>query len=153
LSLRASCFCVLSMNSLIPQSQSQYESGSESEPQSESESQPEFGPFCVECHVDTSRIFHKSGECPECFVDRLDGVLEMLDARRTQYLNGSNRDVERHAKRIKSKRAFILQTGGTSKKRDTRLFDQLIESLEELDSVLPELEDEQEWLPEKIQKV
>jgi hypothetical protein len=133
------------MNSLISQSESQRE------PQREP--QPEFGPFCVECHVDTPRIFHESGECPECFVDRLDGVLEMLDARRTQYLYGSTRDVERHAKRIKSKRAFILQTGGTSKKRDTRLFDQLIESLEELDSVLPELEDEQEWLPEKIQKV
>lgn len=131
------------MNSLI----------SQSEFQPQREPQPEFGTSCAECYVDTTRIFHKSGECPECFVDRLDGVLEMLDARRTQYLSGSTRDVERHAKRIKSKRAFILQTGGTSKKRDTRLFDQLIESLEELDSVLPELEDEQEWLPEKIQKV
>jgi hypothetical protein len=85
-------------------------------------------------------------------VDRLDGVLDMMEMRQAQCSKGSNEDITRIGQRIKSKRLFILQTGGTSKKRDSRLFDQLIEALEEFDNVLPDLEDEQEWLPEKKQK-
>jgi len=108
--------------------------------------------FCSECLEDTNRSFLGSGECPTCFVDRLDGVLDMMEMRQAQCSKGSNEDITRIGQRIKSKRLFILQTGGTSKKRDSRLFDQLIEALEEFDNVLPDLEDEQEWLPEKKQK-
>ena len=108
---------------------------------------------CTECDeviLNNKSFFHEFRTCAECFVEtKVDSLLDQLDD--FVPLSNDKEDTTRFEqlkKYVLLKRLFILQTGGSSKVKDERLFNQLKRGLEQLQELLPEEhEDEEEWSP------
>lgn len=106
--------------------------------------------ICSECEEpipNNKSFFYEFKTCAWCFVEtKVDSLLDELDDFEPEEENMTR--FEQLRKYILGKRLFILQTGGSSKVKDERLFKQLKRGLEQLKELLPEEhEDEEEWSP------
>lgn len=114
--------------------------------------------ICSECEEpipNNKSFFHEFKTCAWCFVEtKVDSLLDELDD--FEPLSDDEEDTNRFEQLrsyILGKRLFILQTGGSSKVKDERLFKQLKRGLEQLKDLLPEEhEDEEEWSPESSEE-
>lgn len=94
------------------------------------------------------RCFGEWNKCAECYVyGHVDPLLNVLDWREPGLLPLPDKYL-RLRKTIRKTRAFILASGGISKRRDKRLQATLLKAIVAADEILPIHPDEEEWLPE-----
>jgi hypothetical protein len=107
--------------------------------------------ICEEKQPNGKRGFCSSSECAHCYVEsKVDGLLDMMDEREKYtkrckpevYYSGEYAKVRND---VLTRRMWILQTGGTTQRRDERLHNQLVEAFERMDQLLEEHPDELEY--------
>lgn len=108
-------------------------------------------PQCLEEIPNGKNTFYETKECASCFVEsRVDSILDQMEFYEEEYGLESfgETSFEKWKVYVLKKRLFILQTGGSTPKKDERLFKQLKRGLEKMQEMLPEEHpDEEEWDP------
>lgn len=109
--------------------------------QEEEKAEP-FVMVCATCLEDIpngKNTFFETQECASCFVEsRVDSILDTMESYEEEYGLEGDEGFAKHKNYVLKKRLFILQTGGSSKMRDQRLFKQLKRGLEKMRNILPE---------------
>lgn len=107
-------------------------------------------PFCGRCkrEGEQRRCFGDWNKCAECYVyGHVDPVINVIEWREDMVRPLSD-DYLRVRKTFLKARAFILASGGNSRRRDKRLMHTLFNALTKADKMLPQHPDEEEWLPD-----
>lgn len=121
------------------------------EEQEPEKAEPIICPQCLEEIPNGKTTFYETEECASCFVEsRVDSILDQMESYEEEYGLESfgETSFQKWKVYVLKKRLFILQTGGSTPRRDERLFKQLKRGLEKMqEMLLEEHPDEEEWDP------